>query len=85
MPELAPVSEQAAVSDNAASVKAQAVQAKPVTPEPFIDTDLTAFEQKCIAGYAVDAYFSDAAHLSELPNKDGLWWTDNNQPIVNDV
>ena len=44
-PEQAPVPELAPVSDDATSVEAEAVQAEPVTLEPFVDTDLTAFEQ----------------------------------------
>lgn len=66
-PEQAPVPELAPVSDDATSVEAEAGStctasaSTDVTLEPSVDTDLTGFEQKCVADYAVNAYLCNAS------------------------
>ena len=64
-----------------ASPDAESEAAAEAAPEAALeighvpDSDLTEFQQKCIAGYAKDPYFSDELKLSHLTQLKGLWWS----------
>jgi len=49
------------------------------------DSDLTEFQQKCIAGYAKDPYFSDELRLSHLTKLKDLWWSNSDKLVIPDA
>ena len=48
-------------------------------------SDLTEFQQKCIAGYAKDGYCSDEWKLSHLNKLKGLWWSNTDKLVIPDA
>ena len=48
-------------------------------------SELTKFQQKCIAGYAKDDYFSDERKLSHLNKLKGLWWSNTDKLVIPDA
>ncbi len=53
--------------------------------EHIPDSDLTEFQQKCIAGYAKDPYFSDELKLSHLNKLKGLRWSHTDKLVIPDA
>ena len=74
-----------AEADSEAESEAEAEPEAATEIEHVPDSDLTEFQQKCIAGYAKEPYFSDELRLSHLTKWKDLWWSDSDKLVIPDA